>query len=119
MIAVAALALGILLSPPSPETMRAAVKAIREDPSYQKTMPPPPSETTSSGGRSGRGGSEGRARPGDDEEHDGSGGGAGRTHRSRRRRTAPAGDPRDGRVMPPPSSLELGDFARAILWVLA
>jgi hypothetical protein len=114
MIAVAALALGILLSPPPPETVRAAVKAIREDPSYQKTLPVPSRETTSGG--SGRGGSEGGMRSGDAEED---GGGTGRTGRSRRRRTAPAGDPRDGRAMPPPTSLELGDLGRAILWVVA
>ena len=98
MIAVAVLALGILLSPPSPETVRAAVEGDPRGPARtRRRCRPRRAGSSSPGDRSARGGSEGRARPGEDEEDDGSGGGTGRTSRPRRRRTAPAGDPRDGR----------------------
>lgn len=115
MIAVVALALGILLSPPPPETVRAAVKAIREDATYQKTLPPPARAIEPRGGDdSGEsGGRRARRGDGEDDESDGKGG----TIHRRRRRTAAGGDPRDPRE--PLPTFELPEIAIVIFWVVA
>jgi hypothetical protein len=126
MIAVAALVISIWAAPPPPETVRAAVKAIREDASYQKTLPPPIPETPprpsseressrESGGADGGGGGGGGSIEDDGWEK----GSDGKWKRKpRHRRTAPTGDPREPRA-PADWNFELSEFWKIVLYVVA
>ena len=118
MIPGVVLLLGIWLSPPSPEAVRDAVRAIRSDPAFQQSLPAPSSATGRQGGSRGSSGeSPGgvKRRPGDDDED----GGAGGASRRRRRRGIPGADPSDARAQAEPGSLVIPDFVKAVLYVLA
>jgi hypothetical protein len=111
MIAVAALVISIWAAPPPPETVRAAVKAIREDASYQKTLPPPIPETP--------------PRPSSERESsresggaDGGGGGGSIEDDGWEKGSDGTGDPREPRA-PADWNFELSEFWKIVLYVVA
>lgn len=109
MIRIVVLLTGIWLSPPSPEAVRDAVRALRADPSFQQRLPDP---SASSGRRDSGGAPDASGRAGRGEEgQDGWG-----PTRRRRRHGVPGGDPRDAEGLDEPGSVVPGDLARAIFW---